>query len=380
MIGIKLTPLDSLFFRDSTPFASGSSSQVEVGGIFPPHPTTITGSIRAALARANGWSTGQERWPERLNSVLGNGPNDLGLLRLKGPFLLYKNEPVFRVPRNILGIVEKDGFWEPIVTLSPGDPIECDLGKSVRLPSYDHVDLAENKLRFGTDTWLTVMGMNRVLNGSIPSRRREELLQSSDLWASERRIGIELDAAKRTAKEGMLYGSIHIRLLEDVAIGIFVDGVPDTWEIPFGELILLGGEGRLAYLEKWEYTLPLQEIGMNLESSRNILVVTLTPLDIEKEIVKGDDKISGQTSLKIISGCLDRPMRIGGWDSLARKPLPTRSVLRPGSVFFCTKLDGHSLIDTTLSQGSQPSIGLRQEWGFGVVALGVWNEGTEVVR
>ena len=61
MIGVDLQPVDTWFFRDSTPFTMGKAPQENVGSVFPPHPATVVGAIRAALARSRGWD-GRGRW------------------------------------------------------------------------------------------------------------------------------------------------------------------------------------------------------------------------------------------------------------------------------------------------------------------------------
>ena len=99
---LQLEPLDTLFFRDGTPFAAESSGPAEVGGLFPPHPASITGALRAALARSNGW-TGAGGWSDELTEAFGSGPNDLGLLSFTGPFLLRNGEPLFPAPLHLQG-------------------------------------------------------------------------------------------------------------------------------------------------------------------------------------------------------------------------------------------------------------------------------------
>ena len=52
MIGVELQPVDTWFFRDGTPFTMGKAPQENVGSVFPPHPATVVGAIRAALRGA----------------------------------------------------------------------------------------------------------------------------------------------------------------------------------------------------------------------------------------------------------------------------------------------------------------------------------------
>ena len=111
MTGFRLEPVDTLFFRDGTPFTADSAPQDGVDSLFPPHPPTVAGALRAALARANGWN-GHGRWPEDICRVLGDGLEDPGRLSIDGPFVLHDEEPLFRSPRHLLGASGASG-WRP---------------------------------------------------------------------------------------------------------------------------------------------------------------------------------------------------------------------------------------------------------------------------
>ena len=118
MTGVRLQPVDTWFFRTGTPFTAGSAPQEDVRSLFPPHPPTVTGVLRSALALSRGWN-GRGRWSREIAGVLGDGPENLGMLSLDGPFLLRNEEPLFRAPRHLLGIDYPAG-WTPVAFLRPG--------------------------------------------------------------------------------------------------------------------------------------------------------------------------------------------------------------------------------------------------------------------
>ena len=225
MIGVQLHPVDTWFFRDGTPFTMDSAPQEDVGSLFPPHPPTVVGALRAALARARGWN-GRDSWPRDVCAVLGDGPDDLGALAFAGPFLLRDGQPLFRVPRHLLG-TGSSGRWEPSALLRPGGSVACDLGDSVRLPALPDAAGDTGKLKAGDGQWLTRSGMNEVLRGRVPDPR--ETIANSALWADEARIGLERDPTSRTAKESMLYSTRHVRPRRCVSLGVRVAGVPPDW-------------------------------------------------------------------------------------------------------------------------------------------------------
>ncbi len=380
MTGVQFCPVDTWFFRDGSPFTMDAAPQENVGSLFPPHPPTVVGALRAALARGNGWS-GTGSWPPKLRAVLGDGP-DLGKLRIDGPFLLRNGQPLFRMPRHVLGATE-GGNWRPKALLRPGGPVECDLGE-VRLPKLGASVQDAKTLKPGDNEWLTVAGLNSALRGDVPSQNH--IVSSRRLWAEERRIGLERDPESRTAVEGMLYSTRHVRPKTDVSLGLRVavlpdegsDGTPESWTRPFGEatasegtppeMTPLGGESRLAELRSWDGTVNIGAPAQAIRRSRKVAVVALSPVDIEIE--PGTEVPS--LGVRVVSACMDRPQRIGGWDSLARRPLPIRSLLPPGSVLFCKTFEPEMLEKIASTEGGLARIGERTQWGFGLVALGVW--------
>jgi CRISPR-associated protein Cmr3 len=370
---LQLEPVDTLFFRDGTPFSAESSGPKEVGGLFPPHPSSITGALRAALARSNGWS-GSGRWPAQLDEAFGPGPDDLGLLSFTGPFLLRNGEPLFPVPLHLQGTSEGGG-WRPRALLQPGPPVCCDLGSAVRLPDLpDVIRAAEwSELKGGEGWWLTVPGLEAVLQGRLPEQ--EALVPCPDLWREERRVGIERHQSTRTAIDGLIYTTRHVRLGQGVSLGveIAIEASHTSWKAPIG-VLPLGGESRLAECSPWLHPLKIATPHEAIAASGRLLVVALTPLDLDADQALGRRPLHDLAAARVISACLGRPQRIGGWDSLTRSPLPLHSFLPAGSVLFCELPNPGVLADQVSVSSGLARIGNRQRWGYGLVALGTWTD------
>ena len=368
MIGIQLQPVDTWFFRDGTPFTARDAPQEDVGSIFPPNPPTVVGALRTALALRSGWS-GRGRWGEDVTAVLGDGPEDLGKIAFDGPFLLRSNEPLFPIPAHLLGNVE-EGAWQPRTFLRPGPPAECDLGARVRLP----MQVIHEKLKPASGQWLTRSGLNDVLNGRTPSAN--DVVSSGTLWSAEPRIGLKRDDKTRTAEEKMLYSTRHVRLAPGVALGVRVRGLPNGWT-PYNRLVPFGGESRLAECLPWSehkemtFNGPWSEAAESPRANTEVTLIALSPLDIDRSCYVGEEPLS-DIGVRAISACLSRPQCIGGWDSLARRPLPLRPILPAGSVLFCEIEEPGRSIAALAGRGGLARIGSRQEWGFGLVALGAW--------
>lgn len=365
MTGLQLLPVDTWFFRDGTPFTMGDAPQEGVGSLFPPHPPTVVGAIRAALARSNGWD-GRSPWLSAICDVLGDGPENLGRVSVDGPFLLRGEEPLYRMPRHVVGSTD-DGRWKPSELLRPGDEAICDLGR-VRLP--EPVGGTKASIETGDRHWLTRRGMNAVLNGCPPGCA--DIVCSEELWSAEPRIGLERDRGTRTAEEGKLYSTRHVRLAQRVALGMRVLGIPEGWHFPFGEMVPMGGESRLADCREWKADVSLDSLGAGAREAGRLAVVALSPVDLTAAEYLGREPLALAGGVRVVSACLDRPQRIGGWDSQARTPLPMRSVLTPGSVLFCEVADPRAFEGSVVGAEGLVRIGRRRDWGFGLAALGRW--------
>lgn len=366
-VGLALSPIDTLFFRDSRAYAVVSTSAEQLGGQFPPYPTTVVGALRAWLARGNGWS-GRGRWGPAVADVLGDGygPDSLGRISVDGPYLLRDGEHLYPMPAHVVGTGEGP-HWVPKGQLRPGTPVRCDLGEAVRLPVADSTD--EN-LAPGSGWWLTRAGMATVLRGESPDEN--DRVFASTLWSVEERVGIARDDDTRTVQERMLYTSRHVRPKRNVSIGVRVGGVPTDWWARCSSAVPLGGEARWAEQLPWGGDAHLEpQLSQRREG---VTVVALTPIRAGDEYVRPGVRIPELGGATIVSACLPRAERAGGWASTGERagPRAMSNVLPAGSVLFCEVSDLDALRAAVVAADGPVRVGGWQRWGFGAVALGVW--------
>ena len=362
---LRLTPLDSWFFRDGRPFHQGEPS-ADVESIFPPSSFTVVGAIRAHLARNMDWREGS--WNEKITRVLGDGYN-LGPLEFRGPFLGREKgkviEPLFPVPLHLLGKRKDDGGHE-FSLLSPGDKIECDLGR-VRLPGAMGIEGMKPFTRY----YLTGERLAEVLKGETEDL---EIVDSKDLWDTEYAVGLARDETSRTAKEGYLYSSCKIRLNHGACLLIGIEGVKNGFDDRFA--FPMGGESRMAIAERVDLQKDLSRIpDPQLKDGRLRFTLThITPAFLKRwpGLGEGLPGVPG----KVISACIERPLRIGGWNSLKKvggsvkkEPVELKPFIRPGSTWFC-EADEDSRTAVLQLHGGR--IGEFTAFGFGEVAIGAW--------
>ncbi|WP_157837049.1 type III-B CRISPR module-associated protein Cmr3 [Geminisphaera colitermitum] len=366
-----LTPQDAWFFRDGRPYNHGESNQADALSQFPPSPRTITGALRAALARANGWN-GTGRWIPELNTAFGKDADNLAKLQFCAPFLIRENNPLWSAPLHFLGKREKKSDkWTPAAFLRPAATRTLTDQGPIFLPEKTHTDL--DGLKTAESAWLTTTGLATVLNGELPAST--EIFFSGDLWERENRVGLKRDAITKQVGEGDLYRPGFIRLARHVALGVGIAGVPDGMKAP-ETLFPFGGEGRLAICKNApdfpnnapfppapaRETFSTNANATTDDATRKVefAIIALTPLTALKNLAE-----TLGSGAEIVSACVGKPVKIGGWDSLKNEPLPLEPFHPAGSVWFCRASNDafdaiHSKHGTWLGEPRHTAHGLGQ--------------------
>jgi len=373
-----LEPCDTLFCRDGRPFNQDDESQADAHSLFPPFPTTLSGALRAALARSRGW-TGRGLWSSELSEVLGDGPDHLGRLRFSLPLPVRRTaetksgwERLYPAPRHLVGLppVDEKGAWTGLTLLRPGEARTCDLGPNTRLP------VLPDKAACGTKpvdhVWLTATALEAVLTGRAPEP--DQLVPQPRLWTHEPRIGLARDPGTRLAVTGQLYASAHVRPAAGVGLGVTVAGLPPDWEPASPSP--LGGEHRMAWVTAIKPPLAAPPSHPPVAPARapiRYAVVFLTP---GRPTGHGWLRPGGQLDPAlpgaVVAVCADRPVLIGGWDSRHDSfgPRPLRPFLPAGSVVFLELAAG---TDQTALINPPGAIGEDTGHGFGHIVLGTWS-------
>ena len=354
-----LEATDTWFFRDGAAYDKGTPWQSAVSSHFPPSPRVVSGAVRAALARASGWSGGP--WDQSTTERFGDWPDDPGELSVLGPFLSLDGKPLFPAPGHLL--VEPNssapspqeryravGFLSPAAELdddeeeedeqeryravgflSPGEPVHCDLGR-VALPT-PILQGTEHNPKSAAGLWIDAAGLAKVLSGELPEPH--SLVGSETLFAREARVGLEMVhrdvELEHVTGDVKLYSPLHIRPLPGVGL---LTGLVHAGAVPMASPLTLGGEGRMASatLAQTGPQFPAAQI----PAGSAFALVQLTPA-----LFQGDSlptigqPLPGPDGPTLISAVCERAYGIGGWDGRRRRPLPLRPSTPSGSVWFC---------------------------------------------
>jgi CRISPR-associated protein Cmr3 len=201
-MGLRLDPLDTLFFRDGRPFDAATRAS---GGL--PLPQTLAGAVRTYLLARAGFDltgfAGERRAnpTENARDVLLRlqAPRDIVEMRFRGPWLALAEgatvEPLLPVPATLAVDGDSKGWYR-------SDPL------AARLPGWND-EMLPLWRRSGPDAkraegFLTRAGVTAFLKGGEPGT--DDCLAPRDLFDFDQRTGIEIDSGTLTAKEGRIYG------------------------------------------------------------------------------------------------------------------------------------------------------------------------------
>lgn len=363
MIVLRLAPMDTWQFGLGVPSQAESASQLPRQTAMPSSPTTVAGALRAALARAQGWG-GRGSWAGNpgLVQLVGDGPDNYGATTFCGPLLAEGDQLLVPVPATAR--LQEKRLVAPVVL---GEPALCDLGPQVPLAT-----IAADGAAPPEDGLVAVEEARALLAGEPIEEGC--LVCVGDLWALEHRTGIARNRATRTVAEGALFDVVHVRPRpgRDPALVVVASGDEGCWG-PVRGLVPLGGEGRLAWLERWKPPLPW--FGLRREDLQRILderraaLLVVTPMQLSPDAWRGTAPLPGLEPGKIRGAVGPRPIRLGGWDGRKSVPTPQRSCIAPGTVLFVEAPDGEHLAESLTRLGPIPQLGERRAAGFGLVLV-----------
>jgi len=388
-----MTCEETYFFRGGTPFTAGEDSFLP--SMFPPTPSVMQGVVRTAIMTGHGIDFSVYR--DRLCSVCGcpatecevlsaigsAGTHDDMKLDITGPFLVLnpKEESrslLFRAPADLMDM--RSLAAEPFkagVLCPAAKPMETDIGP-VFMP------MVENRCKPMENAWLHEVALQSYLKGEPIAE--EHVFSEDDVVAREPRVGIARERSTRSCQKGMLYFIEHVRLLPGFGLGARVKNCPEV-ELP--SAVRLGGEGRMSALHTtpwrsidWPGIAEAIDAGPGLFGEHGFKTVFLTPVrfDGDRAIPAGfkpgiregarvyEGSIAG-IQCTLVSMCVDRPVRLGGWNMAAGEQKPRHSYMPSGSVcYFVTKSSGSEVVQAL----HDVKLGLDASIGFGHVVVGRW--------
>ncbi len=320
VLGLKLEPLDTLFFRDGRPFTGRAESGL-------PTPQTLAGALRTFFLKqldCDFEDLGQAM-REGLSFAEALAEQDLeaiAQIQFKGPWLARWNDsdpslwfPVPAALRRLKGEKDLRRLLPSKRSFSGWNPPVPDM-----LPLW----LSEPAQVEALNGFISMGGLRSFLAGKIP--QPAEIMAPSELYSFEERTGIGIEAFSQSASEGQIFAVKLLRLQEKT--GFYAE-----IELPEKLLSLLpkengilhwGGEGRRVAFSQVK-ALPWTKTEPQLQAGCKICLLT-SPALIETPTVLNRWKPQ--------AAALYPWQAVSGWDLALGGPKPLRWLLPAGSVLY----------------------------------------------
>lgn len=290
----EFTPIDTLFFRGSTPMEAGLQNATSM---FPPPVSVIKGAFWTSYCNEKGIKFTAEL-------VNGEIPIEIVSFFIKRGDKFYTKAPATwyydsddkvkhgeqLVGKNLCIAADHKTDFEKLGMVSSASDVVF------VVPTKDAKPL--------TEAWIDL----NFLQNPKTTFESDTVLFNGEIFSSETRTGVGLDSNKH-AEQGKLYTATHIRLKDDVSIVVSLQTEKTLAE---SGKMLLGGEKRLVRFEKTDNQI--------LPNEKSEQYVSLIPIQASEETL----------SKIIASGKL---FTVAGWDLQKGFHKPTVSWIPQGAIF-----------------------------------------------
>jgi len=365
IIGLRLEPLDVLFFRDGRPF---TGSERSVSGL--PMPQTCAGALRTALLRAAGCNLevlggamkGGASFAAAVRKSCAPEHHWIGELAVRGPWLARGAtgkgfDVLVPVPATLHRERKRPGHIYRLAPLPDGQlpgwspPLDR---KGLRPLWLKHLAATEP-----VSGYLTPSGLKMFLQGA--AIEAEHILPPDDLFGLDYRTGIGIAPDRLVSEESQIFGRGFLALKEDVFLYVEIvlpDVAGDGAVLDVIKTIPIGGEGRHAMLRRvapfaWPQVVPT--------GKQKPLILLTTPCAFEAGWKPR--ALNG----RLVSAAVPGAVAYSGWDLARGGPKPTRFAVPAGSVYLLDAMPDKW--EGTLAENDED----RQQ-GWGCCLKGVWTD------
>jgi CRISPR-associated protein Cmr3 len=317
-IGIVLEPLDTVFFRGGCPFGPRMCGE---SGL--PTPQNFAGALRTWLLEREGADFGRMRNQPSLEAAFAAaGAPWLAQVRFRGPWLAEISErsapkPFVRAPADVVLVDGSPTRLRPLRTPLPGwSPPAEDPGM---LPLW----LKRGRPEKARPAWLSFEGLRAYLEGR--QVEAPHLPPADSLYRLEERTGIQVEAVRQSAEEGLIYTTRNLRLQKNVAFYGEMELPPEKANVFDGEQVMSwGGERHHVVVHKagpvrWPRA---------VDGARSLLLLIAPAFFAARW--RPDNLPEGALRAAAVEG----PFVVSGWDLAAGGPKPARFGVAAGSVYF----------------------------------------------
>lgn len=369
-----IEPLDVLILRGNRLFgAPGSYAE----SLMPPWPSVAAGALRSWLLAHEGADFEAYAGGRVPHPSLGT-PQEPGSFTLAAFHLARRQgnivEALYPPPADLA--IEDTAEGLRATLLKPVDPAPG-LLSSAALPCLPALAQDERGKPAG-GYWLTAQGWERYLRAEpVPA---EDLLPAPSLYTHDLRVGVALDAATRSVRQGALFSTASVALKSGVGFLACAAGA----QLPACGMLRLGGDGRAAAVQAVSAPIaPEPDYEAIATAGRCRLVLTAPgvfdggwmPAGARREGDALRFELHGVRGL-ITCAAVPRAGVVSGWDLARCLPKPAQRVAPTGSVYWLEELEASAdalrkLSGSGLWQDPLENDPRRAE-GFNRIAVAAW--------
>jgi CRISPR-associated protein Cmr3 len=348
-----IEPLDVLFLRGNKLFGDpGSDGE----SLVPPWPSAAAGALRSQVLARDGVDLRAFAQGRLDHPSLGT-PTTPGGFALTAFTLAQQQRSgtvhtLHTLPADL--VVTQNNEAYSIQSLRPQLP-RLGLQSSGTLVQVPVLPEAERR-KAETGLWLTQAGWQSYLNGQMPNPATD-LVNTSELWAIDSRVGIGMDAGTRSVEEGKLFTAQAVAFKPGIGFVASVRGAA----LPEKGTLRLGGDGRGASSQSVVHQAIQADLQAIAAHGRCRIVLTTPGLFahgwLPNGITKQDDgshwlDLHGVRA-RLVCATVPRAETISGWDLARWQPKAALRAAPTGSVYWLDQL-----------QATPKALGKLAESGF----------------
>lgn len=387
---IRLTPLDTFFFRDARSFQAGEDAWAQ--GVFPPPPSVLYGALASAFyAYQSSFSLSDDT---EENNKQRNLLKDFKII---GIFISIDDGTILLpIPKDVVKIKDKNENEDEeedncknkntlLYLERKPSPLFSSLQTEDILFSEQHTESVDG---YVTDSTYKEILLKKSLNNKC---------YYSDLLISEGKTGIGRDKLTYTTNEGELYTMNMYRFnTEKCQIVVDYEGI----ELPKKGIIRLGSKKAFAYttenisISTNDFIPPPPEEDMKDNIFR---LCFITPCIFQKGWIPhwlDENTLEGKVPntnlrLKLVTAAIGKPTLLGGFNMKAKNgkgfPKPMYKMIPEGSVYYFKILEGSykevietfhfkSVSEKSISKEANSTNDNTSKKGFGITLIGIWQQ------
>ena len=333
-----IEPLDVLFLRGNKLFGDpGSHGE----SLVPPWPSAAAGALRSQVLAHDevdlrAFAQGHIAHPS-LGTPAAPGSFALTAFTLAQQQVGGMVHTIHTLPADL--VVTKNNAVLSIQSLRPRPPSHG-LQSSGTLVQVPVLPEAERR-KAETGIWLTQDGWQSYLNGQLPNPTTD-LVNISELWAIDSRVGIGLDSGTRSVEEGKLFTAQAVAFKPGIGFVASVRGAA----LPEQGTLRLGGDGRGASSQSVAHQTPQADLQVIAPQGRCRVVLTTPGLFTKGWLPNGFAQQSDGhhwldlhgVRARLVCATVPRAETISGWDLARWQPKDALRAATTGSVYWLDQL------------------------------------------